>query len=256
LLKANLLSVSKLVSSGLEVTFNMHGCSVIAQSGEVIARAPREGNLYQMSFSKVHVKEEANVAQASSKQGALELWHRRLGHLNVKGVCALQHMVSGMDLGKPSSSMLALTCEGCIEGKQHRSTFPSEGGRRASKVLEIVHSDVCGPMRTTSIGGGKYFVTFIDDFSRKVWVYILKSKGECFEKFREYKALVETQSDHKIKVLRSDNGGEYVSQAFQEFLKTHGIVHQTSTPYTPQQNGVAERANRTIVEMARSMIHA
>ena len=256
MLKANLLSVSKLVSSGLKVVFNIEGCIVNAPSGEIIARAPREGNLYQMTFTKVYVAEKANAAQVSSNQGALELWHRRLGHLNVKGVSALQHMVSGMDLRKPLNSTLPLACKGCIEGKQHRVAFPSDGGRRATKVLEIVHSDVCGPMRTTSIGGGKYFVTFIDDFSRKMWVYILKSKGECFERFREYKALVETQSEHKIKVLRSDNGGEYMSNAFLAFLKAHGIEKQTSTPYTPQQNGVAERANRTIVEMARSMIHA
>jgi transposase InsO family protein len=85
---------------------------------------------------------------------------------------------------------------------------------RATKPLEIVHSDVCGPMRTTSSGGARYFVTYIDDFSRKVWVYLLKSKGECLEKFKEFKALVETQSEHKIKVFRSDNGGEYISKGY------------------------------------------
>jgi len=92
-------------------------------------------------------------------------------------------------------------------------------------------------MRTTSLGGARYFVTYIDDFSRKVWVYLLKSKGECLENFKEFKALVETQSDHKIKVFRSDNGGEYISNGFQGFLKAHGIEKQTSTPYRPQQNG-------------------
>jgi hypothetical protein len=143
-----------------------------------------------------------------------------------------------------------------IEGKQHRKPFPSDGGMRATKPLEIVHSDVCGPMRTTSLGGARYFVTYIVDFSRKVWVYLLKSKGECLEKFKEFKAFVETQSEHKIKVFRSDNGGEYISKGFKGFLKAHGIEKQTSTPYRPQQNGVAERANHTLVEMARSMLHA
>ena len=254
MLQANLLSVSKLISSGSKVQFNKEGCIVRAPHGEVIAMAPRQGNLYQMEFTTVYAADVANLAQASTNQAALELWHRRLGHLNVASVHALQNLVSGMNLGpRPSSSLI---CEGCIEGKQHRATFPSNGGTRATKPLEIVHSDVCGPMRTTSMGGARYFVTFIDDFSRKVWVYLLKSKGECFERFKEFKALVETQSQHKIKVLRSDNGGEYLSKAFQGFLKHHGIEKQTSAPYTPQQNGVAERANRTIVEMARSMIHA
>ena len=254
MLQANLLSVSKLISSGSKVQFNKDGCIVRAPHGEVIAMAPRQGNLYQMDFTKVYAVDATNLAQASTNRGPLELWHRRLGHLNVTSVHALEKMVSGMNLGpRPSSSLI---CEGCIEGKQHRAAFPSNEGTRATKALEIVHSDVCGPMRTTSIGGARYFVTFIDDLSRKVWVYMLKSKGECFERFKEFKALVETQSQEKIKVLRFDNGREYMSKAFQGFLKHHGIEKQTSTPYTPQQNGVAERANRTIVEMARSMIHA
>lgn len=119
-----------------------------------------------------------------------------------------------------------------------------------------MHSDVCGPMRTPSFGGARYFVSFIDDFSKKVWIYIIKAKSECFAKFKEWKALVEKQCEHKIKVLRSDNGHEYLSIQVDELLKHEGIARQTSTPYTPQQNGVVERANRTIVEMARSMLHS
>jgi hypothetical protein len=123
-------------------------------------------------------------------------------------------------------------------------------------ILEIVHTDVCGPMKTTSHGGARYFLTFIDNFSRKTHVYLLKAKGEAFEKFKQYKALVENEIGHKIKVLRSDNGGEFVSKKFDAFLAGCGIQRQTSAPYSPQQNGVAESANRTIMECARSMILA
>ena len=253
-LQANLLSVSKLVSSGLKVQFNVHGCTLRAPNDNVLAVAPREDNLYQVTFTKVHEADAANIAQSSTKNGATELWHRRLGHLNVRSVRFLESMVSGMTLEKDEPSLPF--CEGCVEGKQHRAPFPKDGGTRATKPLEIVHSDVCGPMRTTSIGGSRYFVTFIDDFTRRVWLYPLKTKGECLEKFKEFKALAETQSEHKIKAFRSDNGGEFISKAFRRFLKKHGIERQPSTPYTPEQNGVAERANRTIVEMARSMIHA
>jgi len=111
-------------------------------------------------------------------------------------------------------------------------------------------------MKTTSQGGARYFLTFIDDFSRKTPVYLLKAKGEAFEKFKQYKALVENEIGHKIKVLRSDNGGEFVSKKFDAFLAECGIQGQTSAPYSPQQKGVAERANRTIMECARSMILA
>ncbi len=197
-----------------------------AFDGEVIAIALRESNLYQMTFNKVCEMHVANLAQTSTIDGALELWHCRLGHLNIKGVHAFQNMVSGMNFGNMPCPTSSFVCEGCIEGKQHCKPFPSDGGMRATKPLEIVHSDVCGLVRTTSLGGARYFVTYIDDFSRKVWVYL--------EKFKEFKALVETQSEHKIKVFRSDNGGEYISKGFEHFLRAHGIEKQTSTPYRPQ----------------------
>jgi hypothetical protein len=224
----------------------MNECIVGAFDGEMTTIALREGNLYQVTFTKgceVHV---ANVAQTSTIDGALELWHCHLSHLNVKGVHALQNMVSGMNLGNMPCPTSSFVCEGCIEGKQHRKPFPNNGGMCATKPLEIVHSDVCGPMRTTSLGGARYFVTYIDNFSRKVWVYLLNSKGECLEKFKEFKALVETQLEHKIKVFQLDNGGEYISKGFKRFLKAHDIEKQTSTMYRPQQNRVAERANRTL----------
>ncbi len=120
--------------------------------------------------------------------------------------------------------------------------------------MKIVHTNVCGPMKTTSHVGARYFLTFIDDFSKKIHVYLLKAKGEAFEKFKQYKALVENEIGHKIKVLCSNNGGEFVFKKFDAFLAECGIQRQTSAPYSPQQNGVAECANRTIMECARSMI--
>jgi len=178
-LHANLLSVSNILSSACKVQFNMNECIVKAFDGEVIAIALCEGNLYQVTFPKVCEMHVANVAQTSTIDGALELWHRCLGHLNLKGVHALQNIVSGMNLGNMPCPTSSFVCEGCIEGKQHGKPFPSDGGMHATKPLEIVHSDVCDPMRSTSFGGARYFVTYIDDLSRKVWVYLLKSKGSA-----------------------------------------------------------------------------
>src|SRR4051812_25056485 len=110
-------------------------------------------------------------------------------------------------------------------------------------------------MSVPSIGGSWYFITFINDKSRMTFVYFLKQKDEVFEKFRNFKILVENQTDKQVKILRSDNGGEYTSKNFDRYLQVRGIIHQKSVPYTPEQNGVAERANRTIVEKARSMLH-
>lgn len=252
-LQANLLSVSKMVANGCTVQFNKDGGVVKASNGQVLAKAPLEHNLYQITFKEVLKAKVASVAQSHD---SLSMWHQRLGHLNMKSVRELQHMVSGMSLGHGKSNVSNVPCEACIEGKQQRQPFPVDSATRATKLLQIVHSDVCGSMRTTSIGGARFFVTFIDDLSRKVWVYPLKEKGEVFATFKEFKALVEAQSEEKIKVLRSDNGGEYMSKQFGEFLKQHGIERQTSAPYTPQQNRVAERMNRTLVEIARCMVHA
>ena len=165
----------------------------------------------------------ASVAHCNAKMG---LWHQRMGHLNMKSVKELESMVSGMDLEDTDEGRSYLPCEACIQGKQTRVPFSTQGMSRANKALELVYSDVCGPMRTTSLGGSKYFVTFIDDFTCKVWVYPLKAKSEAFGKFMEWKSLVETQSEQKMKALRTDNGGEFISKQFDEYLKTQiGRAH-------------------------------
>ena len=115
-------------------------------------------------------------------------------------------------------------------------------------TTQIMHSKICGPMRTSSIGGCNYFLTFIGDYSKKTWVYFLKHKSETFSCFQQFKALVENQSEHRIKILRTSRGGEYVSNEFLIFCKTHGIQKQFTARYTPQQNIVAERKKRTVLK--------
>jgi hypothetical protein len=121
--------------------------------------------------------------------------------------------------------------------------------------LELVHSDVCGSMPSTSLSGYTYYVSFIDDYSCKTWVYFLNSKDEVLRKFKEFKALVENLSKRIIKILRSDNGGEYTSNEFGSFCRDVEIKRELASPYNPQQNGVAERKNRTIMEAIKTMIH-
>lgn len=105
------------------------------------------------------------------------------------------------------------------------------------------------------MGSSKNFVTFINNFLRKVWVYMLRTKGECLEKFKELKAFIETRSKHKIKVFWSDNSGEFILKEFKRFLKEHGVEKQASALYRPQQYGVAEHSNYTIMKMMMSMLH-
>lgn len=147
-----------------------------------------------------------------------------------------------------------IKCDTCIRGKMTQTSFPSKSNRK-TEMLEIIHSDVCGPMRTTSIGKAKYFVTFIDDSTRWCEIRFLKSKNEVLACFREFKQLVENKKGKKVKFLQSDNGGEYLGKDFERYLKEHGIARRLSVAYNPEQNGVVERKNRIILDMGRCLLH-
>jgi transposase InsO family protein len=142
---------------------------------------------------------------------------------------------------------------GSAQGKNTKNHFPKSNSK-AEGILELVHSDVCNPMPSTSLSGYVYYISFIDDYSRKTWVYFLKSKDELLGKFKEFKALVENLSEKKIKILRLDNG-EYTSKEFGNFCRDVEIKRELTTPYNPQQNGVAERKNRMTMEAVKTMIH-
>jgi transposase InsO family protein len=137
-------------------------------------------------------------------------------------------------------------CKRCAQGKNIKNPFP-KSDNKVEGILELIHSYVCGPIPSTSLSGYVYYVLFIDDYFRKTWVYFLKSKDEVFGKFKEFKALIENLSERKIKILRSDNGGEYTSKEFVRFCRDVRIKRELTTPYNPQQNGVAKRKNRTIM---------
>jgi hypothetical protein len=144
-------------------------------------------------------------------------------------------------------------CEICLKGKQCRVPCKNKKSMRRKK-LELIHSDVCGPINVTSLGGKRYFITFTDDFSRWTEVYFMKQKSEAFKYFEIFKAKLETMTGEKIKILRTDNGSEYVNDNFTYFLKQFGIKHETTDIYTPQQNGVSERKNRTLLDMTRCLL--
>ena len=148
-------------------------------------------------------------------------------------------------------------CEDCIFGKQKKVCFIKIGKTPKAERLELVHTDVWGPYPVSSLACSLYYVTFIDDSTRKLWVYFLKKKSEVFDTFRKWKAMVENETGLKIKRVRSDNGGEYRDNRFRELCANNGIKMEKTVPMTPQQNGVAKRMNRTLNERARSMrIHA
>ncbi|KAL0424011.1 UNVERIFIED_CONTAM: Retrovirus-related Pol polyprotein from transposon TNT 1-94 [Sesamum radiatum] len=154
------------------------------------------------------------------------LWHRRLGHFNFQGLKILHQKKMMTDL--PQIQAIEGACEACLQGKQHKKPFPSGTSWRAKAVLELIHTDVCGPMRTPSHEQNRYFILFIDDYSRMTWVYFMREKSEVFKVFKKFKNLVEKQSGRSIKVLRSDRGKEYNNSEFNKFCEEEGIEHQTT----------------------------
>lgn len=244
-LSTNLLSVAQIVKKGNKVMFDDTGCEIVNASGHRLAKIDSSCGVYK-------IESQAAQCLLSKQKVSPMTWHRRLGHLNFVDMCKMKNgSAKGISFDGESSELSQ--CVVCCKGKQTRASF-KHTGRRATGVLDLIHSDLCGPMETMSFGGARYFLTFVDDFTHKAFVYLLKTKDEVFNKFKEFKQLVENQKGKKIKSIRTDNGLEYINQHFKEFCGKNGISHQTSCSYTPEQNGLAERINRTIVERAKCMI--
>ncbi|GKA52395.1 retrotransposon protein, putative, ty1-copia subclass [Tanacetum coccineum] len=178
------------------------------------------------------------------------LWHCRLAHTSKKRIKKLQQE----GLLKSTDDESFDQCISCLLGKITRKSFPHRPVR-ATDLLGIIHTDVCGPLRHVSRQGVSYFITFTDDYSRYGYVYLFKHKHDVFEAFKVFKNEVENQLGKTNKAFRSDRGGEYISQEFKDYLKACGIFQQLTPPYTPQHNGVSERRNRTLLDMVRSMMN-
>lgn len=249
-LACNLFSVRAAASKSNTVKFGRTRCWIRSNDGELLGMGSLADKLYQLDCEPATLEHASVVHQQAND---VDLWHQRLGHLSGQRLSDMSRKKSVVGLNLSTATKPSF-CEGCVEGKMHRAPFKSVGEIRSTRKLQLVHSDVCGLMRTESIGGHKYFVTFIDDYSRCCAVYYLKQKSEVFEKFREFEASATNECGRTIGALRTDNGGEYVSKEFEVYLKSKGIQHELTIAHTPEQNGVAERTNRTLMESARAML--
>ena len=192
--------------------------------------------------------ENCSVAETKVKTS---LWHSRLGHMSMNNlkVLAGKGLVNGKEIKELDF------CEHCIMGKSKKLSF-NVGKHEAEDALNYVHADLWGSSSvSSSLSGKQYFLSIIDDRTRKVWIYFLKTKDETFDRFCEWKELVENQVDKRVKCLRTDNGLEFCNTRFDAYCKTHGIERHRTCTYTPQQNGVAERMNRTIIEKVRCLLN-
>ncbi|KAE9224632.1 hypothetical protein PF002_g14635 [Phytophthora fragariae] len=248
--EGSLISVAKLAEKDVVAQFSKDKC-VFRYGDATVIEAKRCGNVYKLKT----VGDEVCHAATTPRKEPWAVVHARLGHIPYKRYEQLLTMADGVPrvADAPSDHV----CAGCCMGKMREDNFSRSPEKtvKSAGVLDLIHSDVMGPMQTKTPGGCTYAVTFIDDFSRHVTVYFMKKKSKVLEKFKMFKADMENATGRKIKRLRSDNGGEYTGRLFKEYLSKQGIRHEKTVPYTPQQNGLAECMNRSLVEMARCMLY-
>lgn len=245
-LVGNILSVRQLTKSGYNVAFKDNNCCINSGNNN-IGIADIDGEMYilrQPDF--VHAVLQHN-------ENCIHQWHRRLGHRDPEAIRKMcnEKLVEGLNI---VGCGIKEICESCVKGKMTRLSFPRQSMTKSTAPLELIHSDVCGPMQTTTPSGKRFIVTFIDDFSRFTVIRLISQKSEVLQTFKDFVMLCRTKFGKIPKKIRSDRGGEYTGKAFEDYLKCEGIENQLTAPYSPQQNGKAERKNRTLIEMARCML--
>lgn len=252
----NLFSVRYAGRKGIDCSITNHGTRCfLKRNDEIIATGSEYGNLLKLDI-RVLITKICNLTEQKNESinvesNNLQLWHERLCHQNVRHVRNFLKNIN-IDIKSPDNEFF---CEGCAYGKQHRLPFHGKKDR-ATRVREIIYTDVCGPMEVESLGRKLYFVAFKDDFSSFREIHFIREKSEVFEKLKLFCAAIENQFKMNIKEIHSDGGKEYDNKLVTAFLNSKGIKYSMNAPYTPEQNGVAERENRIILEAARSMLYS
>jgi len=250
-LSYNLLSVSQLCGMGYNCLFSDVDVKILRREDSSVAFTGRlKGKLYLVDFTTSKVTPETCLVAKSDKGW---LWHRRLAHVGMRNLAKLQkdnHIIGLTNVVFEKDRV----CGACQAGKQHGVPHQSKNVVTTKRPLELLHMDLFGPVAYISIGGSKYGLVIVDDFSRFTWVFFLSDKGETQETLKKFMRRAQNEFELKIKKVRSDNGTEFKNTGVEEFLGEEGIKHEFSVPYTPQQNGVVERKNRTLIEAARTML--
>ncbi|KAK1646858.1 hypothetical protein QYE76_064663 [Lolium multiflorum] len=248
----NLLSIYHLADAGYNSYFTKYYVQVFRSDNlKLVLVGYVENNLYVVDLSKESPSPSTCLMAAKHDEGWL--WHRRLGHVNMRNLKQLlkgEHIVglTGISFEKDR------VCSACVAGKQLKKKHPIKSIVTTSRPLELLHLDLFGPSHYDTLGGSKYGLVIVDDYSRYSWVFLLKSKDETHREFITFAKKAQRTYESEIKAIRTDNGTEFKNYTMQEFVDDEGIKHEFSAPYTPQQNGVVERKNRTIIEMARTML--
>jgi hypothetical protein len=246
-LSFNLISVGQLCELGYRLVFDFSGVHVQdPRTNQTLGTGRRIGRMFELSFLCLPTTSISAAASLSSP--SLALWHSRLGHASASRI---QVLVSKGLLGSVSSN--SFDCISCQLGKQPALPF-NNSDSHATASFDLIHSDVWGPSPVASMSGSRYFIIFVDDFSRYTWVFLMKSRSELLDIYHNFAKMVETQFSKPIKAFRSDNALEYTQHDFQSILKHYGTVSHLSCPGTSQQNGRAERKLRHILDTVRALL--
>ncbi|KAF8725661.1 hypothetical protein HU200_020204 [Digitaria exilis] len=249
-LTANIISLGQLEEEGFKILLNQGALKIWDPEGRLVARVPRAAS--RLYILKVVV--DKPVCLAAHTEETAWRWHARYGHLGFQG---LQKLSKGeMVIGLPRIDHVNQVCDGCLVGKQRRFPFPAASKFRARQRLELVHADLCGPITPATPGGKKMFLLAVDDMSRYMWLVLLVTKDESSTAIVRLQAGAEKEAERKLGTLRTDRGGEFTARAFGDYCAGQGIQRHFTAPYTPQQNGVVERRNQTVLGMARCMLKA
>ena len=247
-LRSNIVSLGQATEVGCEVRMKDDTLTLFDRNGGVMVRTKRTRNrLYKVCLvvDRMQCLQIESITESS-------LWHARLGHVNIN---TLKLMVNKkLVIGIPNVEIKKKTCVSCLLGKKARKPYPQETTFRASSPLELVHGDLCGPISPPTPAKRRYIFVLVDDYTRYMWTILLKEKSEAFEKFKRFKLLAEQETQSKVKMFRTYRGGKFVSNEFQDYYDKNGIQRQLTSSYSPQQNGVVERRNRTLLEMTRSVM--
>jgi transposase InsO family protein len=250
-LSYNFLSVSQLCGMRYDCLFTNVDVKILRREDSSVAFMGRlKGKLYLVDFTTSKVTRETCLVAKSDKGW---LWHRRLAHVGMRNLAKLQkdnHIIGLTNVMFEKDRI----CGACQAGKQHGVPHQPKNMVTTKRPLELLHMDLFGPVAYISIGDSKYGLVIVDDFSRFTCVFFLSDKGETQETLKNFMRRAQNESELKIKKVRSDNGTEFKNTGVEEFLGEEGIKHEFSVPYTPQQNGVVERKNQTLIEAARTML--
>ncbi|GKC34302.1 putative ribonuclease H-like domain-containing protein, partial [Tanacetum coccineum] len=259
-LNFNLFSVSQMCDKKNYVLFTDTKCLVLSPNfkfpdkSHILLKIPRRDNMYSVDMKNIVPKESLTCLVAKATSDESMLWYRRLGHINFKNINKLvkDNLVRGFPTKRFENDQ---TCVACLKGKQHRSSCMSKDLNHITKPLFMLHMDLFGPTFVSSLMHKKYCLVVTDDYSsRFTWVFFLTTKDETSEILKNFIKETENLMDKKVKIIRSDNGTKFKNKIMDDFYREKGIKREYSIAMTPQQNSVAERRNKTLIEAARTML--